>query len=537
MSAFDSQHLSRRHLLGAGAALAATAALGACGDDDDDDASPAAGTTNAPAGSPASAAKIPGEFVVANEAEPDDLLPYFGGFSQALVMRMVYETLFEVRMSAGSGGAAEIKHVPALAERWEQLNPTTFRFFLRQGVTFHDGEAWNAAAAKASFDVMADPELAKQLKKSPFLPRGVKSVAIVDPMTVEVTTPAPVNLFELGIWIRLGFSAISPKALRDRGLAAMLESPAGTGPFRFKSWTRGQDLKLERFEPHWQKPGTNLKALRFVTRKEASVRALTVRTGETHFAFNIGAEQASTLKKSVVAGGFQSSSLRLNNAIAPTNDVRVRRALNLAVDREAIAKSIFKGTATPIGFFAFQPVKVDPFPYRPEEARKLLDEAGVRGQTLELVYGEGRIPEEDQLAELYRALFEQAGLKIKLTKLEPRQYNELGGKPFQEQPPLYMETTSSGNYGEIAGGLNDKYGCKGTGTFCKPEFDAEFAKLAALAGDERTRLLQSVAERLQRDETPRLWTVGVRQVHGIAENVKADLPLNAYVQLTDLSFA
>jgi ABC-type transport system substrate-binding protein len=185
-------------------------------------------------------------------------------------------------------------------------------------------------------------------------------------------------------------------------------------------------------------------------------------------------EQAQALEHYVVGGGFQSSGIRLNNAIAPTNDIRVRQAINHAIDRESIAQTIFRGAAKPIAFFGFQPVNLEPFPYNPTRATELIQDAGIQGEELELVYGEGRIPEETQLAEIYKASFEAIGLKIKLTRLEPAQYNELGGKPFPEQPPLYMETTSSGNFGEIAGGLRDKYGCEGTGTFCKPEYDQEF---------------------------------------------------------------
>ncbi|MGE0601883.1 MAG: ABC transporter substrate-binding protein [Dehalococcoidia bacterium] len=180
---------------------------------------------------------------------------------------------------------------------------------------------------------------------------------------------------------------------------------------------------------------------------------------------------------------------------------------------------------------------MQPYAYKPDEAKKLIEQAGVKGQELEFVYGEGRIPEENQLVEIYKSELEAIGLKIKLTRLEAKQYNELGGKPFTEQPPLYMETTSSGNYGEIASGLRDKYGCKGTGTFCDAAYDAEFATLATLSGTDRLNSLQSIAERLQNEATPRAWVMGVRQVHGLSEGVKTDLPLNAYLLMTDLSFA
>jgi hypothetical protein len=96
-----------------------------------------------------------------------------------------------------------------------------------------------------------------------------------------------------------------------------------------------------------------------------------------------------------------------------------------------------------------------------------------------------------------------------------------------------METTSSGNYGEIAGGLNDKYGSEGTGTFSDPEFDARFQALAALQGEERNAEIQSIAEDLHA-LAPRAWVVVVQQVHGVSGGLTPSLALNVFIRFTDL---
>jgi len=537
---FFERSLTRRQALGAaagaGSIATATLLLGGCGDDDD---TAPAETTTAPGTTTATSTTrtVPDELVVANEAEPDDLSPYFGSFAWALVNRQVYETLAEVRMRLTPAGVVAVDYVPMLAERWEQLAPDRFRFQLRRGVRFHDGAAWDAEAAKVCFDALLDAETATSLNKRSILAAGVKAIEIVDTATIDVVATAPTNQSELFIWLRLGFSAVSPTALAERGIAGLLETPVGTGPYQFDSWRRGREIRLSRYADYWGGEVTNFSRIRYIARPEASVRAQAVKSGEAHLAYNIGAEQASTLENSVVGGGFQSSSIRLNNTIAPTSDIRVRRAINYAIDRDGINKAIFGGTAIPIAFFAFQPVELEPFPYDPDTARRLIDEAGVAGAELELVYGENRIPEEAQLAEIYRASLEEIGLKVNLTRLEPRQYNEVGGLPFEQQPPLFLETTSSGNYGEIAGGLRDKYGCSGTGTFCNPELDAEFARLATLAGADRATLLQEVATTLHNEHAPRAWVLGVRQVHGLAANLVADFPENLYILAKDLRFA
>jgi peptide/nickel transport system substrate-binding protein len=533
----DGRALGRRRLLGITGTTATAALLAACGGDGDAGQTSAAGSTpNAGATRAATGASaIPNEFVVANEVEPQDLGPYPGGYGGWLVTAQVYEGLAATRMTLDRNGAVDVSFTPHLATSWERPEPTRWRFKLRPGVTFHNGEPWNAQAAKFSYEVMADAGLAAKLSKSSFLSRAMAGCEVIDDMTVDFSTKAP-DEETLRITLRIGYAGLPPKLVQERGIEALFENPVGTGPYRFKSWTRGQAITFNKYGQHWNKDGPNMPALRYIARREAAVRAQTVKTGEAHFAYNIGSEQAQGIKNTVIGGGFQSSGVRLNNAHPVTSDVRVRRALNLALDRQAIVKSIFRGAAQPIAFFGFQPVKLEPFPYRPEEARRLIQESGHRNAQLEFVYGETRIPEEDQLAEVYKASWEAIGLRVQLRKLEPKQYNELGAKPFPEQPPLYMETTSSGNYGEIAAGLADKYGCKGTGTYCNPAFDAEFAMLASMSGAARDQKLQSIAERLHNDETPRIWVAAVQQVHGFADNVKTNLPLNAYIQFEDIKF-
>lgn len=407
-----------------------------------------------------------------------------------------------------------------------------WRFTLREGVTFHNGEPWNAEAAKASFDVLADAELASSLGKVSFVSLFASGMEIVDEMTVDLTTNVPDTEF-LGLYMRLGYVGLPPQFVAENGLEALSEQPIGTGPYAFTSWSRGQRVVLERYDGYWEPEVQHWAGVEFITRPEASVRAQTVRAGEAHFAFNIGAEQAKTLSKSIAAGGFQSSSIRLNNTIAPTSDQRVREAINLALDRQAIVDAIFDGTADPLSFFAYQPIDLEPYPYDPDAAAALIEEAGFTGTEVEMVYGENRIPEEVQLAEIYTASLEAIGLRVQLTRLEPQQYNDVGGLPFEEQPALFMETTSSGNYGDVVGALRDKYGCQGSGTYCNPEIEADWAELSTLTGEERAALIQEIAERLHAD-APRAWVAGVRQVHGLADFLEPDLPLNAYILLDDV---
>lgn len=530
----DSSHVTRRAALHggvlAGLGIAGLALFG-CSEDESDAASTPGATSTASA-----TGTTPSELVIANEAEPSDLFPWFGGFGQGLVTRQVYQTFVEPRLTLGAAGEVKWDVVGVLAESWDQVEPTRWRLKLRPGVTFHNGEPWDAAAAKASFDLLSNTAVTTELKKNNIL-AAVTSFSVVDPMTVEFTTAKP-DPEVLTLNLRLGFVGLPPKLIAGEGWRSLREHPVGTGAYKFTSWSRGSDLRLERVANHWSPDAPKVQRLRFLPRPEASVRALAVQAGEAHLAYNIGPEQAAKLDHQIIGSGFQTTTLRLNNAIAPTNDIRVRQAINYAIDRAAIAKTIFRGAARPIAFFAFQPVKLDPFPYDLNKAKQLITQAGASGKEVELVYGENRIPEEPQLVELYKSTLDAIGLKVKLTRLEPVAYNDVGGRPFEQQPALFMETTSSGNYKDIASGLRDKCGCKGSGTFCDSGMDAEYDALAALSGAARDAKLQAVAERLHTQYVPRAWVLGVQQVHGAAPFIDGSrLPANAYLRFEDLRFA
>lgn len=278
--------------------------------------------------------------------------------------------------------------------------------------------------------------------------------------------------------------------------------------------------------------------VKYITRPEPSVRALTIETGEAHFAFNVGGEAGTGLEHWFAGAGFQTTMIRLNNSMAPFDDVRVRRAANYAIDREAILDQIFLGTARPTTFFAFQPSDAEPFPYDPAMAASLLAEAGADGVEVELVYGEFRIPEEEELAQIYKGYLDAVGFKVTLNRLERAAYNEASGAAFENQPPMVIESTSSGNYFDIEGALRDKFGCEGSGTFCEPDVEALWSGLGALSFEERGAQVAEVARILQEDYAPRIWIAAVQQVHGLAPFLDpSGMPTNLFVRMRDMKFA
>jgi peptide/nickel transport system substrate-binding protein len=522
----------------------AGAALVGCGDDDDGEPTATSTPTSTPEGSTttgpqasaagdASGSSLPDEFIVANEGEPPDLLPWFSNFASGLITRQVYQTLWEPRLTLVDG-QPNWEFVPVLAESFEQTSPTTWQFALREGVTFHNGEPWDADAAVASYELLSNQEIITDLQRFDLF-RTVAGIRKLDQMTVELEALAP-GIDAVATAIRLGFSAV-PTSLATGDWESLAENPVGTGPIRITAFDRGSEIRGEFFEGYWGRPFP-IPFVKWITRPEASVRALTINSGEAHFAFNIGSESAKQLDHWVAAAGFQTNMIRLNNTRPPFDDVRVRRAANYAINREEIVSAIFNGAADPTSFFAYAPTDAEPFPFDPERARSLLDEAGATGVEIDLVYGELRLPEEPQLAEVFKGYLDAVGFNVTLKRVEREAYSEASAAAFEQQPQMLIESTSSGNYGEMLGALNDKFGCEGSGTFCNEDLEAQWSALATESVEERNAGVAAIARTLQEEYAPRVFVAAAKQVHGLAPFVDPSaLPTNLYVLFDDLRFA
>lgn len=567
----ENRRVSRRNVLrgfAAGGMGLAAAALVGCGDDEEaGDTGTATGSSGSSSSSgslatptqqaaggtalnitgapdPVSGLPLPDEFIVATEGEVANLDPVnaFSGYSGwgQMIARGIYQTMYELSITLDNAGNPVREWRPILVESVERPEPNRFVMKLRPNVKFHNGEAWDAESAVASYDFFRDPAILEQTNRTDRF-RDVESMTVIDDMTVEMVTAEPNS----EIWERFRTSYHGlPKSIVQGDWESLGEAPVGTGPFQLQEFARGSHLTLKQFPEYWgigsPVPYVGMphyQTIRFLPRPEATVRTLTIETNEAHMAFNIGAANAvPRLEHWTAGGGFQTTMIRLNNVVDPMTDIRVRQAINYSIDRQTIVDQVFLGTAKPVAFFSFHPVDVEPFPYDPAEASKLIAAAGVDGQDVEMVWGEFRIPEEDQLAELYVGYLADIGLNLKLSRHDAIAYNDIGGRPWEEQPPMFLETTSSGNSGIISG-LDDKFGCEGSGTYCNPTIEESWQPLKVLEGQEFNDLLSEVANDLKEDAS-RVWVAAVQLVHGLAPFVDARrLPRNTYIQLDLLDFA
>ncbi|UBV44686.1 ABC transporter substrate-binding protein (plasmid) [Deinococcus taeanensis] len=321
--------------------------------------------------------------------------------------------------------SADLKLQPGLATKWTYLNGNkTLRFTLRKGVKFHNGEPFNAAAVKFSFDRLLGAEGKKGPQQANYT--SIKQVKVVDPYTVDfiLAQADPVLLTKLAGY---GAMIVPPKYIKEKGGAYFDTHPVGTGPFRFVSYKNGESIKLQAFAEYWGgKPKVANLNFRFI--EEPATRVAELQAGRVDIATAIPVAQAATVKSNTkltlqAVASPTVQALRFNVTHGPTSDVRVRRALNHAVDTNAIIKSILQGYASPIASlqssqsFGYDPA-LKSYPYDPVKAKALLAEAGIKPGTPIGIDFIGTDAVFREVAQAIAGFFQAVGLKPELKTYE-----------------------------------------------------------------------------------------------------------------------
>lgn len=280
----------------------------------------------------------------------------------------------------------DVKLVPGLAEKWEELDGgKRIRFHLRKGVVFHNGEPFNAEAVKFTFDRLLGDEGKKGPQRSNYA--VIDAVKIIDSYTVDMLlkNTDPVLMVKLAGY---GAMIVPPKYIQEKGEDYFNAHPVGTGPFKFVSYEPKIGIKLEAFSGHWGgAPKLSRLEYRFITEPSTAIAELQAGRVDLVIPPTIPISMIPTIdanpKLQIVSVPSPTVyALRFNTANGITKDVRVRKALIMAVDRNAIIKSILGGQAAPISSFqgalsfGYDPT-MKPVPYDPKKARELLKQANI----------------------------------------------------------------------------------------------------------------------------------------------------------------
>jgi ABC-type transport system substrate-binding protein len=371
----------------------------------------------------------------------------------ATVISHISETLFKLEPDGTIN--------PWLVESYEvSEDARTWTLTLRDGITFHDGEPLNAEAVKFNIERLTDPDNAFAFA---FLLAPISEITVVDDLTLELSLDEPFAPL-LAHFTHSSTAIQSPAAIEAAG-EDFGDNPVGTGPYRFVSWDRGEGvINLEAFENYWN-GAPEITEVRFITAAESTSRMALVETGEAHVAVRVPPQDVERLDANPEITVENTSSVRtiymyFNALREPTNDLRVRQAINYAVDKEEITEFLLGGAArvsdAPVspGVFGYTPV--GQYEYNPERARELLAEAGFEnGLDITMYSPSGRYLQDIQIAEAIQNQLAEVGINATIETLEWAAYLELTNRPPEENDVLFAmlgwgTVTGDADYGLYA---------------------------------------------------------------------------------------
>ena len=306
----------------------------------------------------------PGRVTIAVTTEPSTLDPQAVNDRSS---RVVTSNLFESLL----GRDASTALVPVLATAFpETVDDDTWRFTVREGVTFHDGQALNAQAVADSLNRMLHPDYSTQ--RDSYI-RNIVSAEAVDEYTVDIHTDGVNAVLPLQI---AQLPVIAPGTGETVG-----ENPVGTGPYMLESWDRGQQITAVRNPDYWgEAPSIDAFTVRFIPDKQTSLAAL--QASEVDLVLDILPEQVGLVPQALSVPATEYSYMTINAIRPELSPPEVRIAMNMAVDKDLIAETLYEGFARPNnaqhlspGMLGFNP-DIGPFPYDPDGATAIMEEHG-----------------------------------------------------------------------------------------------------------------------------------------------------------------
>jgi peptide/nickel transport system substrate-binding protein len=321
--------------------------------------------------------------------------------------------------------------VPKLAESWQvSKDGLTRTFKLRKGVKFHDGTPFDAHAAVFSWERMfkkdAPQYYARANSYTSYVVEYITGAEALDDYTLKLTFSKPYSE-----WERMSMQSwgeplmISPTQVKKVGNEKFADSPMGTGPFKLVENIPNDRIVLERFKDYWG-PAPNVDKLVFRRLDDPAARVAALRTGEVDFILAPPPDEVEALRKDKFVV-LQSNAphiwyWHLNMKDEHFKDVRVRKAVQMAVDKDRMCRELLRSTAKPAwsmispATIAYDP-KYKPYSYNPEKAKQLLKEAG-KANGFDTVFwtstsGSGQmIPV--QMAEWIQRDLARVGIRVKL---------------------------------------------------------------------------------------------------------------------------
>lgn len=529
-----------------GVLLSAALITAACGSSDD-------GGTTAPAPSGGTTAPVappvPVERVIriaTAELESPNLAPEHAyDLQRAVELGNVFEGLID-----RDGATGELRGV--LATSWTQVNDTTYTFKLREGVKFHDGTELTADEAVASLNHLLRTE-------SRIVQVGVSegTVRAIGDFEIEITVANPSPLF----LDRLTMAKLMPsfQVLDENSYTT---KPIGTGPYILQDYRVGDSWLLVKNPDWWGLTAADAYGVaywdraEFIVRPERTTRAAALSAGEVDFAFDIGGGGCTSLGDDcvVLGRGGEIIDIRYDATSSIMSDARVRRALDLAMDRAAIAEAVYgagveaAGQPALPGFAGYDP-SITAWPFDPTEAKRLLAAAVADGIVIDApIVLLGQTGRFERMEEVFQAIAFQwestLGIKTEIQIVEAAQFGpqyRRGAEPPNHLtvPPtrhnVIITTGHSFSVFDVAPYAGSRWDCGGNlNSYCDEGFTERFKAAGLLTGSERDAALRQ----LNREQyEANAWSVLLHypRFHGVADTLEFTPRLDGWLLLADFA--
>jgi peptide/nickel transport system substrate-binding protein len=474
--------------------------------------------------------------VVGLQAEPVTLdVAQLSDYNSSRTAMEMYNQLVEFK-----DGSTDLK--PGLAKSWDiSEDGLEFTFHLMDGIKFHDGTPFNADAVKFSIDRQIDPEHPYHdtgiFPYADFTFGMVKEVQVIDPLTVKFILKERFAPFLANMAMHSA-SAVSPEAVKKYG-EDFSQNPVGTGPYKFVSWDPGVEVILERNDEYWGEiPQVGKIIYRPIIDDQARMTEL--EAGTIDFMVGILPDDLQRLKddpniKIQEQAGMHTWYLVMNCQRPPFDDVRIRQAVNYAINKQAIVDYILQGTGV-LAKNLLPPVvwsytdDVQDYSYNPDRARELLAEAG-KPDGFEVDF---YVPESGSgmqqpvtMATAIQSDLADVGIKLNILQFEWGTYLDMVFQPFEQNEILLHEMSWIGDNGDpdnflyiLASG--DQWPTAGynEGFYKNEKFD-ELLRKARTTSDqtERTKLYQE-AQKLMMADSPHVVVDHESQIVAMKNNIE-----------------
>jgi peptide/nickel transport system substrate-binding protein len=379
-----------------------------------------------------------------------------------------------------------------LANKWE-MSPDglAWTFHLRKGVKFHDGVEVTAKDVKFSLELIIRPD---SISPNASAIRGsVQGIEVKDPYTVVVRCKKP-DIFLPSLLGNTGTDGmVVPKDYYEKvGRDEFAKHPVGSGPYKWHSQMVGSSIKLEATDRHWRDGVPRFKYMTYLVIPEESTQFAMLKTGEADIA-RISRDKLKEASNSALNVIMKEDAatvifhINMQWTSPVFSDVRFRKALNLGIDKDAIIKNIFAGVAKPIATWPGENIflvggdrTLKPYPYDPQEARRLIKEGGWEGYEFTVVsYPRGGCPEYPTVVEAVAGYWEKIGLKPKIRMSEWNVWRVAWRERKTQNTVHGVDSFSVTEIGLLLQKFGEKFDFKGEAqsTVNIPEFNEKFDRI------------------------------------------------------------